>query len=386
MKKIAYFINELDICGGTHKQLLKLLDYSSDKKLDFVVFTKRVNYAKTYKGFSKYKEVIHVLPQRSIAAKIVNKLGLKSLANRMDQFAIRKVVSECDVINIHDCGFEFLLPAFDGKKVVWQVNDLPWFCGVGVHSNQEKDAKKINRLNAIMMRNLCYVTQFTVNVKKNADRIMNAWKRSAEVFYCGIDPINIQRGVDESLARFKKKKINLLSSGVFFPYRNYETQILVVKELVRQGWDVQLNIFGNLKDAVYSKKIQDMILEEKLEQYIKIWGQIDSETFVNLHQISDFFLFVNVDQSWGLAVFEAQSCGIPVIVSSSVGAVEILNDGKDSIFVNPKNVDEIVKSIVRLIENESLYKEISANAKVFHLQWSWDKAYSSKMIELFNKV
>lgn len=386
MKKIAYFINELDICGGTHKQLLKLLDYSSEKNLNFTVFTKRVNFDKTYKGFSKYKDVIQVLPRRSFVAKIVNKLGLKSLANRMDQVAVRKVVSECDIINIHDCGFEFLLPAFDGKKVVWQVNDLPWFCGVGVHSNQEKDAKKINRLNSIMKRNLRYVSQFTVNVKKNADRILDVWGRSADVFYCGVDPINIQRNVDESLIRFKQKEINLLSSGVFFPYRNYETQILVVKELVRLGWNVQLNIFGNLKDGAYAKKIQDMISEEKLERQVKIWGQIDSETFVDLHRLSDFFLFVNVDQSWGLAVFEAQSCGIPVIVSSSVGAVEILNDGKDSVFVDPKNVGEIVEKIVRLIEDESLYREIAANAKVFHLQWSWDKAYSSKMIELFKKV
>lgn len=383
--KIAYFINELDICGGTHKQLLKLLDYSSEKKIDFAVFAKRVDFDKTYKGFSKYKEIIHILPQRSFVAKIANKLGLKSLANWMDQNAIRRIVSGYDIVNIHDCGYEFLLPAFDGKKVVWQVNDLPWFCGVGVHSDQKKDAKKINRLNSIMKRNLRYVSQFTVNVKKNADRILNVWGRSAHVFYCGVDPINIQRNVDESLIRFKQKTVNLLSSGVFFPYRNYETQILAVKELVQQGWNVKLNIFGNLKDGVYAKKIQDMISTEKLDQQVKIWGQIDSETFADLHRISDFFLFVNIDQSWGLAVFEAQSCGIPVIVSSSVGAVEILNDGVDSVFVDPKNADEIVKKILCLVEDESLYREIAANAKVFHQQWSWDKAYSSKMIELFDK-
>lgn len=60
---IAYLINELDVRGGTHKQLLKLLDYTADRKIDFFVLTKRVNYQQTYPGFHRYRDRIYILSE-----------------------------------------------------------------------------------------------------------------------------------------------------------------------------------------------------------------------------------------------------------------------------------------------------------------------------------
>lgn len=61
-----------------------------------------------------------------------------------------------------------------------------------------------------------------------------------------------------------------------------------------------------------------MIIERKIEKYVKIWGQVDDDTYDKLFNVANAFAFINIEQSWGLAVFEAMSAGLPTIVSNSV--------------------------------------------------------------------
>ncbi|MDE5837813.1 MAG: glycosyltransferase, partial [Paramuribaculum sp.] len=312
---IAFLINELDIRGGTHKQFLKLLEYTRSKTDDFFIVTKRVDFDKTYPGFKAFKDKIRVFTptvQHSRIKRFLNRAKYRS--------EIKEVLKDADCINIHDQGYEFYLPALKDKKIVWQVNDLPGCFAVGNAKNAKIDWKT-RIIKFFIKRAAKVVDVFTVNVTKNAERISKAFKRDAQVLYCGIEAVGLKHNEAESLERFKKKQINLLSSGVFFPYRNYETQIEVVKILKEKGWKIKLNIIGSTElDKEYSRHIKDLIKQQGLEGEINVCGQVNENEFRELHLNSDIFLFINIDQSWGLAVFEAMSCGIPVIVSESVGA------------------------------------------------------------------
>lgn len=381
---IAFLINELNVCGGTHKQLLELIEYTERQNLDFFIVTKEIDYALTYPRFQNYSNKIVPFPQEPASLKVL-KIGMfGSFVKRLwERKCLKKLISSADVINVHDRGFEQNFDVFYGKKIVWQVNDLPSYCHVGVAKTQ-KNTWKDRILFSILKRNIKYVSSITVNVNKNAERIRELFHRDAQVFYCGISPIAINRDINKTFSRFKERKINLLSSGVVLKYRNYETQVEVVKKLIDKGWNVNLNIFGKILDEEYATKIRDMIKDFNLEKNIKLLGQIDDDEYRNLHKNSDIFLFVNIDQSWGLAVFEAQSCAMPVIVSQSVGAVEILHDKFDCIVINPHDPNMICDAVVNLASNNNFYSEISENAKGFCKEWTWDKAYSSKMIELLS--
>ena len=96
------------------------------------------------------------------------------------------------------------------------------------------------RLQQQTLDRLKYVKDISVNVGKNAERVKEYFHRDAHVFYCGIEPVCIDKNTEETFKRFAEKKINILSSGHFFTYRNYETQIKVVKWLQNKGYDVQL--------------------------------------------------------------------------------------------------------------------------------------------------
>ena len=288
----------------------------------------------------------------------------------------------CDIVNIHDNGFEDIYPMLKKKKVYWQINDLHPSFHVGASSLSIEDERSAE-MREYIKRETNDFAAITVNVSKNAERVKKYLNRQSYVFYCGVEPIQINCDRNVTFARFENKQINILTSGVFLGYRNYETQVSVVKELVNRGYDVKLHIIGDTsRNPKYVNYIQQLIDSSNLYTRITIEGQVDNERFKYLHENADMFMFINVDQSWGLAVFEAMSCGLPVLVSKSVGATEILEDGKNAIFVEPKDKDAIVIEIEKLVNDKCLYKKISDNASKFHEDWTWDKAYCSKMYNL----
>lgn len=150
---------------------------------------------------------------------------------------------------------------------------------------------------------------------------------------------------------------------------------------------MRLDIIGRTDYALdYYKAIQHQVSENHLDNCIKIWGQVDDNIYSELFNKADIFAFINIEQSWGLAVFEAMSAGIPTIVSNSVGATELLHNDEDAIILNPKSVDEICRVIKRLMTDEKYYNRISDEAARVVKEFSWDKLYSSKMLDIFKKL
>ena len=161
----------------------------------------------------------------------------------------------------------------------------------------------------------------------------------------------------------------------------------MVDYLRSKGYKVKLDIIGSTdKDKDYANKILALIKEKKLENDIKIWGQVDEITYNTLYNQADIFAFINIDQSWGLTVFEAMSAGIPTLVSNSVGAIELLHNGEDAIIVEPKDVREIADQMIALMEDGEYYNRISEKAYNAVKDYTWEKLYSSKMVKLFDEL
>jgi glycosyltransferase involved in cell wall biosynthesis len=371
---IAFLINEINIRGGTHKQFLKLLEYTEKQQIPFTVITRNLDFDRTYPGFLHFKDKIKIINKQKKGGRLWRLLK--------NMYLLRKSVKDASIVNIHDYGFESCLPAFFCKKVIWQINDLPGCFRLGVHTGKVTFKNKLHQLSIIIYQKL-FVNEITVNVSKNADRIYQVFKTKSHVFYCGIEQLNINRTFYTAFDRFRNNTINILTSGVLHPYRNYETQLEVIKELRNRNIDVHLNIIGSTElNNGYYLKIKHLIEIKHLENYVTICGQVDESTFQELHKNSDIFLFINIEQSWGLAVFEAMSCGLPVIVSNSVGATEILTDGVNAIFAEPLDYKQIANQIISLMNDTHGYEKMATVSQLFCNEYTWEKSYCSKMLNL----
>jgi L-malate glycosyltransferase len=79
--------------------------------------------------------------------------------------------------------------------------------------------------------------------------------------------------------------------------------------------------------------------------------------------IADVFLMPSGSETFGLAALEAMSCSVPVI-SSDVGGLPFLNIHKETGFVcKLGDTKAMGKAAVKLLSNEKLHAEMSANAR-----------------------
>lgn len=163
---IAFLIDSLDVRGGTHKQFLKLLQYTEAQGEDFCIITYNVDYDKTYPGFGKYSDKIHIIPD----ARLRVRKPIQSFRNIINaRKALKDLLKDITVVNIHDCGMEMLFPALSGKKVIWQVNDLPSVFSIGASQHQKQNIKT-KLLKRVYLSYLKYIDKFTVNVSKKIGR------------------------------------------------------------------------------------------------------------------------------------------------------------------------------------------------------------------------
>lgn len=388
--KTAIVVSEINIRGGTHKQVLRLCQHLEQQGIEFSLLTKYYEPEKTYPEFQKYNILFVKEKEEEWKKEYSFFKKLKILWDKMlgEEYALfRKLPKGTNVVNIHDNRlfvFSFLVKILTKAKLVWQINDLPYRLLHGLDKESGKDIyakwedffvnQSVKRADAI-----------TVNVSKNRARVQDKMGRDAHVFYCGVD-VN-DKLLPHVHTMTKDKPIRLLSAGVFFPYRNYETLVQVVGHLRSEGYDAHLDIIGSTDmDKPYADSIRNLIKENGLQEHITVWGQVDEETYARLYNEADIFMFLNIDQSWGLAVFEAMSCGLPVLVSNSVGAIELLHHDQDAVILEPKDVDEVCNAITKLVSDGEYYSRLSQNAMAAVKEFTWEKLYCEKVESLFYEV
>lgn len=92
------------------------------------------------------------------------------------------------------------------------------------------------------------------------------------------------------------------------------------------------------------------------------------EELSDLFSLSDVFVSLSVEESFGLTIAESMSCGVPAIVYNSTATPELV-DEKTGIIVDKKNIIQLVKAV----------NEVKRNGKLFY-----SKACRHRALELFD--
>jgi glycosyltransferase involved in cell wall biosynthesis len=178
----------------------------------------------------------------------------------------------------------------------------------------------------------------------------------------------------------------LLSTGVFVPYRNYET-LVDACALANQSLDkpIDLTIVGDTRyNPEYVKKIRELAVSSKVSLTIR--ENLCQEELDRQVAASHAFAFVNVDQSWGLAVFEAAARAKPVILSKSVGASELLDGRPGFLMVDPLSPREIAEAIVSLATDAQKLESTAVMARDSVKDMSWERLYCAPAEALFERL
>jgi len=177
----------------------------------------------------------------------------------------------------------------------------------------------------------------------------------------------------------KKNELILFSLGHFLAHRRCEDIIQALNLLIKQGFTNFKYIISGSKDfdPAYFSYIKNLIQELKLNSYIILdQGFKTNQEIIGYYQYCDIFLFVSVEQTWGLAPFEALMLEKPIIISQGVGCSEVFTNKQNALIVKEKSPPEIAGSI-NLLRNEELYYSLAKQGNNFVKEnFTYDKISS----------
>jgi glycosyltransferase involved in cell wall biosynthesis len=157
------------------------------------------------------------------------------------------------------------------------------------------------------------------------------------------------------------KKHSLLWVRAFTSIYNPQIPIKVLNELKKVYPDATLTMVGPDKGMLHD--IRQLIEQLNLHESISLIGSVPNDKLYRFYNSNAIFLNTTSYESFGVAVLEAAACGIP-IVSNNVGEIPyIWEDKKNILLVKDNHVEEYIKHINFIFENEEYADYLSKNAR-----------------------
>ncbi len=107
------------------------------------------------------------------------------------------------------------------------------------------------------------------------------------------------------------------------------------------------------------------------------------EGLVPLYQSASVFVLPSIQDGFGMVVYEAAACGVPVIVSDNVGAS--VRDGEDGFVVPIRDAEAIAGKLAYLYAHEAVRRRMGAAARNHVSQLTWTH-YHQELVRHYREM
>ena len=170
----------------------------------------------------------------------------------------------------------------------------------------------------------------------------------------------VRRKQDFWTSRGIPEGIRLLYVGRVSREKSLELLAETFSELIDSGFDASLVIVG---DGPYRQE-----MEARLKGYPAFFtGYLAGEELQDGYASADLFVFPSATDTFGNVILEAQSSGLPVIVSDAGGPKELMVDGETGMVFSAGSGAELAAAIRHFLNNRAILAEMGHNARRFTL-------------------
>ncbi|MGE0085384.1 MAG: glycosyltransferase family 4 protein [Desulfococcaceae bacterium] len=203
------------------------------------------------------------------------------------------------------------------------------------------------------------------------------------VIYSGIDTSVFHPGVKDKYRKSIRDMYGIREDEIlllFISNDHKRKNLAAVLEAMRLLEDkkYRLMVVGSGSIGPYQKKAVKYGIERQVG-FLGHRPQIE-----RYFGAADIFVFPSHYDAFGNVCLEAMACGLPVIVSNTCGAAELIQNGKDG-FVPEKNRPAQIAEIIYRLEDTYLRSEIGDHAAVTAAQYTLER-YMAELLKLYEHV
>ncbi|MGF1507081.1 MAG: glycosyltransferase family 4 protein, partial [Anaerolineae bacterium] len=110
---------------------------------------------------------------------------------------------------------------------------------------------------------------------------------------------------------------------------------------------------------------------------------VPQEELVALYNQASVFVLPSLEDGFGMVVYEAAACGLPVIVTENVGAP--IRDGVDGFIVPIRDAEALAQKLLAFYQNPALRQQMGRAAHDYVQQFTWE-AYQSQVLANYRQI
>lgn len=179
-----------------------------------------------------------------------------------------------------------------------------------------------------------------------------------------------------------ENKMVLTTFGLLSPNKGIEKAILAMKDISVRFPDAIYIVLGQTHPTLqeqegekYRNYLRELITEQGLENNVRLIGEyVSTPKLMEYLTLTDIYLFTSKDpyQAMSGTFLYAMSAGCPIISNSFVLATEML-DENTGIILKTQSEHELAGHAIRLLENDSLRRQLGQNAFLKTRSTVWKK-------------
>lgn len=368
--KILVLVSDLCVSGGTQKTTLKTCVGLNSLGHSVQVLAACINKKECYPEIMKKVKIFSLSSDKSI--KIV-----KNVFSSNSFFCvIIKIIVFGYLLNTKYVKYNYILTEDSvgvfslfflirqRKRIVWYLNNQFSESTLNIFKSRISNSSFgvlnqfkitiLSILRRVYLKSFSRIDYFVVYDKANKYKLNSIGYRNVRVILPGIDVIGCQKPIKND-----QKPLNLISVGTMAPYRRYEDVISALKIVMLKKPSLvnKLTIVGRTdSNKGYYSYLYNMSTKSGLKEKIDFIFYLSTDKLEKIYKESDVFIFVNNENTWGLAVGEAIMRCLPTIMTNNIGISEILNN-RMVYKVEPNSPNQIAKAILNIYKRPKIAQQ-----------------------------
>jgi glycosyltransferase involved in cell wall biosynthesis len=192
---------------------------------------------------------------------------------------------------------------------------------------------------------------------------------------------------------FEEDKYNSVEIDKFFFEKNYNIKnienkiklIFVGRLTPDKGWKFTLDVYPQILQHIDPEKIALIIVGDgsmateiaqtfsQITPHAYLLGRVSPGQIPALLINSDIYITTSEKENRAVTLIEAFAAGLPVLAPRAGGLVQDIQDGKNGYLFEPQNQADFIQKLRKLVENDSLRREMGSQAKKYIRQYTWEQ-------------
>ena len=251
------------------------------------------------------------------------------------------------------------------------------------HYHLDHEGLLVNLINYLLFKYSDLIIADSYFLKRRLDLKFPNAKKKIVVIHTGVDhkmlkPTRINKKLIEKYKLQNKIVITFL--GRFIKRKN---PIFLINILSKLPKNTVLLLIG---DGPEKEKIINQAKNLNVLDRVIMPGILFGQKKLEYYSISDIFVFPSKNEGFVLAVLEAMSVGIPLVLPKSGAFVEAVKDSVNGFLVKPDSSSDWAEKLNKLIKSPKKRKEMGqASRKRVLQEFTWD-IVARKNIQAYKKT